>query len=361
MLDENCSKCSAFAQSFLGLPGLGDVLDGAGHSHRAPLSVELQPSHAVHPAHRPVGPANNPIFSVERLALAEYLILEITQHRRPIVGMDQGGPSIDGPFELLIDSEDLVHDIGTGPCSRIDIQRIAAQSADPLRLPKRLLALAERSIRALAFGNVLSCAAEEFRLSALIEFHPSQAVYPSHLTIGVAKNAILSIERRSLAQNLFREIGGQPLAIAGMDQRKPSLVRALEFIVDSKQLVQHRRARPTSGADLHAITAQPRNPLRLLERFLVLAQRCFRALALGDVLGEDDESSHLAVGAEPRTNLAVHSLHAAVLPRKAIFGGQHNIALECTEVLLPPVRGNFRKDFVVGSPDQIAPNEIVDL
>ena len=154
VLNEQLQQVPAFVQCFLGLPGLGNVLDDARHPNRAPLSVELQSSHAVYPAHRPVCLANDPIFPVKGLALPEYLILEIRKHRRSIVGMDQGSPSLDGVLELLIDPENLVHDIRTRPFSGTDIERVAAQSRDPLRLFKRFLALAERRVSALALGDV---------------------------------------------------------------------------------------------------------------------------------------------------------------------------------------------------------------
>src|SRR5579863_4258565 len=145
----------AFTQLFLGLPGLGDVLDGAGHFHRTPLSVEIEPSNPVHPAHRAIRRANNPILPVKRLTLAEYLILEISEHRRSIVGMDEGRASFNGALVGSVNSEDLVHDVGTCPSAGVDIEQIAAETGNSLRLFEQIIALAKRRVGAFSIGNVL--------------------------------------------------------------------------------------------------------------------------------------------------------------------------------------------------------------
>src|ERR1035441_3241150 len=68
--------------------------------------------------------------------------------------MDQGSPSLNAAVIFFIDSEYLVHDIRTRPPSSVDIQRIVAQTGDPLRLPQRFLARAQRRLRALSLGDV---------------------------------------------------------------------------------------------------------------------------------------------------------------------------------------------------------------
>jgi hypothetical protein len=111
MLDEQLQQFLALAQRFLSLSGLGNIANRARHLDRTPLIIELQTSQAVHPAHRFVRLANHPILLVKGLSRANDLVLEIGKHRRSIVGMDQGRPTLDGAVIFFVDSEDQFQDI----------------------------------------------------------------------------------------------------------------------------------------------------------------------------------------------------------------------------------------------------------
>ena len=154
MLDEQAQQFLAFAERSFCLLSSRNVLDGAVHRHWPPLGVAGQFTPAVYPAPLSVARPDDAVFPVERLALAQDLMLEIGAHRLTVTGMNEIQPSADCAHVRGVDAEDLVHDGRARPHPRRDVEGIAAKSRNPLRLPQRFLAFAQSQPRFDVLGDL---------------------------------------------------------------------------------------------------------------------------------------------------------------------------------------------------------------
>ena len=101
--NEELKQFFALAQRYLDLFSLINVPNGAAHFHRLTLNIEIKPPEAVYPPHRPVRLANDAIFPVKGLSLANHFIHKIGNHARAVVRMDQCAPSLNGALVLFAD------------------------------------------------------------------------------------------------------------------------------------------------------------------------------------------------------------------------------------------------------------------
>src|ERR1035437_5269889 len=105
------------------------------------------------------------VFLVECVALCKNLVREICIHRRAVLGMDQGCPSLHRVHITLVDSEDKIQYDGTCPLPCADIQNITAEAADGLRFSEGFHALLQCFFSLLAFVDIYEEAFERGGLS----------------------------------------------------------------------------------------------------------------------------------------------------------------------------------------------------
>jgi len=125
-------------------------------------------------------------------------------------------------------------------------------------------------------------------------------MHPALRPVILADDAVLPIERRARAGDLFREIDRHRRAVLGMDQGEPPLDRALVVLVDSENLVHYLRTRPGSRIEIEDIAAQPGYSLRFAQKFFALPQLLCDPDPLSDFAGDAEQADHLSVFAPHR-------------------------------------------------------------
>src|ERR1035437_1662154 len=132
--------------------------------------------------------ANDSIFFVERLALPENVVRKICDHLGAIVGMYEGGPTLNGAHILFADSKQMVQNVRTCPHSGTDIHDIASQTSDALRLAQRLLALAKCRLSCHLPGDIPHHTKQANHVSIEVSDRIFPVVYPPLLPVPLRRD-----------------------------------------------------------------------------------------------------------------------------------------------------------------------------
>jgi hypothetical protein len=76
-------------------------------------------------------------------------------------------------------------------------------------------------------------------------------------------------------------------------------------------------------------------------------------LALGDVLAEQDDPAHRAVGLPPGPQLPAQPLHGAIEPLEGVFVRRQGFSGQAPSMHLPPVRRDLGEDVIVAAADDV--------
>ncbi len=146
MLDKELKQFLALAEIGLGSLSLGNVLDGAAHKDGFARRITFNAAAAMDPSSGVIIVADNSVFVVKKRTASEHLFGKIGGHHGVIVGVNEGDPAVNGAFVFGPDSEDFIEDIGGRPEPGLQLERVAAETGDALRLLQRARQVAEGAI-----------------------------------------------------------------------------------------------------------------------------------------------------------------------------------------------------------------------
>src|SRR5262249_37930914 len=92
---------------------------------------------------------------------------------------------------------------------------------------------------------------------------------------------------------------------------------------------------------------------------LALPQGFLCPLALGNLLGEDENAADLATARVPRADLPPQPLYRPLGTLEGVFVGPHDVTGQAPAVGLPPAVGDVGEDLVVGLADDVTGEAVV--